>query len=160
MKRVLVLDLGGEALRLELAPCLVQAAQRFHPRHQLLAPDGLVEEIVGAGLDALQPAFAVLERSDQHHRDERRQRAGLQPPADLEAARSGKHHVEQDEVGRRVGDRGDCRLAVAHHLGLHALGFDDGSEQRRHVRIVVDHQHAERRLRRKIPAGGGEITHT
>src|ERR1051325_2451807 len=74
VERYLVVHLGGKPPRLELAPRLVQAAQRLHPRQQLLAVDRLVEEIIRAGFDALQPACAVLEPRHEHHRYERGER--------------------------------------------------------------------------------------
>ena len=74
--RFLLLHFGGEAPAFEFLARLVQAAQRVDARDQFLAAHRLGKEIVGAGLDAAHAALVVLERGDQHHRQQRGGLAG------------------------------------------------------------------------------------
>ena len=159
-QRLLALHLGGEPPRLELAARRVQPVQRFHARHQLLAVHRLGQEVVGAGADAAHPALVILERGDEHDRDHRRRRVGLEPLADLETVGARHHDVEQHQVGRRRQHIDHRRVAAVHGLGGHSLALEQAGEVRRHVGIVVDDQHAERRGRgRREARGRDDLTH-
>ena len=77
----------------------LDAQQRAHAREELRLVDGLAEEVVGARLDALDPLLLRVERSDEHHRQQRGLRIGAQPPAHVVAGQARHHDVEQDQVG-------------------------------------------------------------
>ncbi len=66
---------------------------------------------------------------------------------------SGQQHVEQHEVAARGRDRGERGGAVGDHVRLHAFALEHAREERGHVGIVVDHQHAERALRERRAGG-------
>src|SRR5204863_9612085 len=110
--------LGGlrreEALQTCEPPILepLDAKQRLHAREELGLVDWLREEIVGASLDALHALVVRVERSREHHWQECRRRVLSDLAAHL-VARDARHHdVEQDEVGRVLGDALERLLAV------------------------------------------------
>ena len=80
---------------------------------------GLLEEVVGAGVEALDALLRRVERRDEHDRQHRVRRIGADAPAHVVAAHARHHHVEQDEVGllgsecrqRLVARRSRCRCA-------------------------------------------------
>ena len=75
-----------------------QARDRAHARPEFGAVEGLGDEVVGPGLDPLEPGAPVLQRGDHEHRNLGQVLGGAQPPADLEAVHARHHHVEQDHV--------------------------------------------------------------
>ena len=105
----------------------------------------LGDEIVGAGFESLDAILGLLERGDQHDRNQPRTGVGLQRPADVEAVGRRHHHVEQHQVRRVAPDplegRGTARdgvdaVAVAGQQRSHEapVGFD----------VVDDEDPAER----------------
>ena len=92
--------------------------QRAHAGQQLRLVDGLGQEVVGPGLDPLDPLLAGIERGHHHHRQDAGAGVGPDPSAHLVAAHLGHHHVQQHEVevfllddGQRLaaGGGGDAR---------------------------------------------------
>src|SRR5258706_77585 len=82
------LQLVGEFLELE---------QRFDARKQLFRKDGLVEEVVGAGLDAAHAIFAVGEAGDYDDRNQPGRDITLESVADLIAAAPGHDDAGQSK---------------------------------------------------------------
>ena len=131
-----------------LAPHLVlqrlDAQQRAHAREQLGLVDGLRQEIVGAGLDALDPLLLRVERRDEHDRQERGGGVGAQPTTHVVARQARHHDVEQHEIGRVGRDLGERFFAVHGRRDRVALDREQVGQQLDVVRRVVDHQHLGR----------------
>ena len=113
---------------------------------------GLRQEVVGAGLDALDALALRVERGDEDDRQQRGRGIGAKVPAHVVAGQAGHHHVEQDEVRRLRRDLGERLLAVdggRHRVALHA---EQVGEELDVVRRVVDHQHFGRRRHVGVPS--------
>ncbi len=137
-------ELGGHA---PVALGIGEADQVPDPGHQGAALDGLVEVLVGAGLEALQLAVGVVELGgEEHHRHARAGRVLADAPADLEAVHVGHADVEQDEVDAALLHllQGLGAAECAEHTK--ALGLQVGLDEPDVRRLVVDHQDLRRRL--------------
>ena len=93
------------ALLQQLVVERLDAQQRAHAREQLGRVDRLAEEVVGAGVEALDALLGRIERGDQHDRQHRLRRVGADRAADVVAAHARHHHVEQHQVGPLGGER-------------------------------------------------------
>ena len=125
----------------------LDAQQRAHPREQLVLAHRLAEEVVGAGVQALGALLGRVERRHQDDRQHRVRRVGADRAADVVAAHSRHHHVEQDEIGRLGGDRRQ-RLGAGGRGGRAvALHRQQVGEQLDVQRNVVDDEHAGGRTR-------------
>ena len=91
---------SASAWRAHLVLQRLDAQQRPHAREQLGLVDRLGQEVVGAGLDALDALLLRVERRDQHDRQQRRRWVGAEATADVVAGQARHHDVEQHEVGR------------------------------------------------------------
>jgi hypothetical protein len=101
----------------------------------------------------------VLQRGDQHDRDERGGGIAFQPPADLEAAGIRKQHIQQHQVRRRMPDGVGGAPAVGHAIHRHAFVLEKQGEIRGHVGIVIHHQHAEARPGTRILPRRRQVSH-
>ena len=63
------------------------------------------------------------------------------PAAQLEAVRSGEHHVEHDEVGRASSERVACGVAVAGLERAVPLALEIADDDLAHDRLIVDDEH-------------------
>ena len=136
---------GAEAVGDALRPAAAQ--ERPHPRHQLGDRERLDDIIVGADRKAAHPLGFLAAR--RHHDD--RQRAGVlarpQPAADFEARYAGQHPVEDDEVGRILGQPQLGLVAALDALDDIAFGLEIIGEQQREIGFVLDDENARRRNR-------------
>ena len=137
---------GAEAVGDALRPAAAQ--QRPHPRHQLRDRERLDDIIVGADGKAAHPLGLLAARG--HHDDGQRARAlpRPQPAADLEARYARQHPVEDDEVGRILGQAELGFVAALDALDDIAFGFEIVGEQQREIGFVLDDEDARRRNRR------------
>ena len=94
---------GGVDLEaVEGEPLLLRARRLGAPQHgadagrELARRERLRHVVVGAELEPDDPVGLLASRGEHDHRE---LRAGADPPAQLEAVRSGQHQVEHDEVG-------------------------------------------------------------
>ena len=100
-------DLAAQALAIE---------QVLHALAGDLDVDRLQQVVGSAELEAVQLRAVVAERSDENDRNLRQQRVRLEQPAGLVAVHAGHHHVEQDQLRRRLGRHVERRLARGHEL--------------------------------------------
>ena len=70
-----------------------QTNERTHAGLELVPVEGLGQEVVGAGVDALDPIGALGKAGDEHDRDQPRLPVVLEAAAQLEAVHPGHHHV-------------------------------------------------------------------
>jgi hypothetical protein len=108
---------------------LLQPGEAAHAGEQGDVVDGLVEEVVGPGLQPRQPVAAAIERGDHHHRNVLGGGIGFKPAADLEPVHARHHHVEQNHVGPFGLGHGDAGGAVAGAQHLVILGLQLGFQQ-------------------------------
>ena len=80
----------------------LDAQHGLHARFELGEVDRLRDVIVGAGVQPLDLVLCGIEGGLQDDRDEGQVPVGLQPAHDFEAVDARHHHVEQDQVGRRL----------------------------------------------------------
>ena len=76
-----------------------QPHQAAHARKQRGIVERLGQEVVGPGVQPLQPVAGLVER--RHHDDGNmgRRRLALEAATDIEAVHARHHHVQQDDVG-------------------------------------------------------------
>jgi hypothetical protein len=72
----------------------------------------LGEEVLGPGGEAEHHGIAIVKGGDHDDGDGLGSQIALDPAGDLVPVHSGHHDVEQDEVGRLRGHRGDCFFAA------------------------------------------------
>jgi hypothetical protein len=102
-KAVLVAQEIGHALELQLG---------LHARQHHRRADRLGDVVHPADLEAGRLRFDIGLGRQEQHRDVGGARVLLEAAADLVAVHLGHHHVEQDDVGRRIG-LGDLQRALA-----------------------------------------------
>ena len=102
---------AGDAVLKQLALALLElflqpldAEHRLEPRLQLGEVNGLGDVVVRARLEALHLVLGGVERRLHDDRDERQRGVGLDAARDLHAVDARHHHVEQDQIGRRLLD--------------------------------------------------------
>ena len=136
---------------------ILRRDERAHARDQRHVRYRLGEEIVGAGLEPLDPVGRLIQRRDHHHRHVVGGEAGLQAPAHFEAVHVGHHHVEQDDVA--VGALADRQRLVTAHRGddVEILGREPRLQQLDVGRHIIDDENARshRLLLRRCPENGG-----
>ena len=120
------------------APC-----QRANPRDQLDERKRLHQVVVGT---RVQPGDAVVDGvTGGQHQHARPHVLLAKSPADLEAIRARQHDVEHDDVVGRS-RRPDHRVwAIAHDVHGDPFELQPLTENRGHLHIVVDDQHAHAR---------------
>jgi len=97
---------------------------------------------IRAGLEAADAIRGGAESRHHNDREHRGDRIGAQPDAELEAVHPGHHHVEQEHVGLRGGDRRNGFGAIAGGDDL-AAGVAEHFEHQLAVELfVVDDQDA------------------
>ena len=115
---------------------------------ELVEPDGLGQEVVGSGVEALDDALAGTGARHQQDRQGQRLRPGAQGADHVRAGHVREAHVEDDDIDRlRLDDL---------HRGFAAVGLQDveptatqgDRDQATEVVDVVDDQDAGRRLAR------------
>ena len=79
---------------------------------QLDEIDGLVEEFVGAGLEAAQAELTARQAGEENDRDVAQHGVGPQVAADIEAIEAGHHNIEEHDVRRRQGGHGERIVSV------------------------------------------------
>jgi hypothetical protein len=122
-------------------------------QQQLLLVEGLSDEVVGAGPDAVDAGLGVV-RGDHHDRDQRSRFVLSDPSADLVPVHSCHLHVEQDEIGQ-LGNDALERLGTGRGgKDRVTRGLEDRLEQPHVGRQVVDDEDPCRR-----PALGGRLSH-
>jgi len=77
----------------------LQLEQRLHAREKLRGKNRLIEEVVGAGLDAFDLVLAIAEARDQKERNEASTGIFFQLPAEFVAGAPGHHHVGENQIG-------------------------------------------------------------
>ena len=118
--------------------------QRAHARHQFGNRERLDDVIVGADREA---AHALGFLAARGHHDDRQRARGLarpEPPADFEARHARQHPVEDDEVGRVLGEAQLGLVAPLDALDDIALRLEIVGEQQGQIRFVLDDQDARR----------------
>jgi hypothetical protein len=103
----------GGRLRLAGAP-----QQRAHPRHQLAQRERLGDVVVGAHLQADDPVHLRVARGQHQDGD---LAGGPHPPADVPAAETRQHQVEDQQVGPLALEVADGLRAVGGGDDLHPL---------------------------------------
>ena len=66
--------------------------------------DGLRDVVVGASLESLDLVLGRIERRLHDDRDEREASVGLHTPRDFDAVDMRHHHVEENQIGRGLGE--------------------------------------------------------
>ena len=125
----------------ELVGVALDAQQRADARPQLGRVERLADEIVGAGLDPADAARGVVERRDEHDRNEPRGRILLDRPTRLEPVDVRHHHVHQDEIGRLGANEPQRFGAVGSRPHGVAVGRQQRFDQPGIARDVIDDQH-------------------
>lgn len=108
-----------------------------HSRHQLLRLERLHDVVVRTGFEAEHDVDGVgLGR--QHHDGH----AGIrtQNSAYVDPVHSGKHEIEQDEVGPGLTHCRERQGSVAYHVGIETLTTQHDREHLGECRVVVDNQ--------------------
>ena len=128
-------EIVGEAL---------EPHQRSDARLQLLGVHRLVQEVVGAGVEAGEARLALLLAADQHDRREARVGVAFELGAHVEAGDARHEHVEQHEVRTLALD--DLERVAAVGRGQHGVvGVLEQQAQPAQVGlVVVDDQHLPR----------------
>src|SRR5581483_1144758 len=131
-KGVLVLEKIRNRLQLQL-----RADAREHDRRG----EGLGNVIHGTGIEALLLVLDLRLGGEEHHRDGGGAQVGLEPAADFEAAHSGHHDVEQDEIRHRVRRRNLQRaLAIRGNLDVVPVP-QQAVHQSQVLRRIVDNEY-------------------
>ena len=127
-----------------LAPGHARAAQRrLHAAAELAQRERLGDVVVGAELEP-EHLVDLLGLGGEH--DDRHRRARAHAPAHLEPVEAGHHHVEHDEVERRLAEARERLAAVGGLHDLVAVLAQRVGEQRLDRLLVVDEQDAGRVL--------------
>ena len=124
--RVLGLDAGGQREdhgfgALQFVGDALHAHQRLHASEQLFLAHGLIQKIVGAGLDSLDAVLHAAEAGDEHDGREARLGAVLGRAANGKAALAGHDHVDEGHIDGLLLQHGQRRRAIAH--GEHAIAM-------------------------------------
>ena len=114
------------------------AQQRSQPRAELLERERLDEVVVGAGVEPLHAVRDGVARGEHQHG--RAVAGGPQAAADLEPVGLGHQDVEDDRVGRLVGERVERLAAVGGELDAVAVHPQRAVERVADARLVVDHE--------------------
>ena len=130
--------------RVELVAQSPDPEQGSQPGEELDAVEGLVEKVVGAGLEAADLAFDIGERGQHHHRNEAGGTRRLDAPADLEAVEARHHDVEQDRLRRVRRNRLERRQAIAREADVEAFVGEDRRQQLEVLGLIVDREDARR----------------
>jgi hypothetical protein len=138
-------ELRGLSLRLVVQP--LDAQQGTNPREELLAVDGLGEEIVGSRLQTADAFLLGVQRGDHHDRQHRVARVGANPATGFEAVEAGHDDVEEDEVGPLRGNLPQGFFAALGGADLVAVESQDVVEQRDVGCRVIDHEDSRGRVR-------------
>ena len=117
------------------------AQRRLHAAAELAQRERLGDVVVGAELEA-EDLVDLLGLRGEH--DDRHGAARAQAPAHLEAVEPGHHHVEHDEVERRLAEARQRLPAVDRLHDLVAVLAQRVAEQRLDRLLVVDEQDAGR----------------
>ena len=127
--------------RLEIVGEAFEPHQRSDARLQFLGVDRLVEEVVGASVEAVEARLALLRAADQHHRRQARIGAAFQLGADVEPRDARHHDVEQHEIRALAPD--DLERVAAVGRGQHRVvgAFEQQAEAAQVRLVVVDDQH-------------------
>ena len=88
----------GQRAHAQLVGHHLEPRQRAHPRDQRHVGHRLGQEIVGAGVEPLDPVGRMIERRHHDHRNVVGRAVGLDAAAYLEAVHVRHHHVEQDDI--------------------------------------------------------------
>ena len=126
----------------EIVGIALDANERSHPRTKLVGVERLGDEIVGARVEALDSILGLLERHDQHHRNQARAGLGLERAADVEAAWTRHHDVEQDEIRRRTAHALERSASVRHGFNLIAVARQERGHEVPIGLDVVDYENA------------------
>ena len=126
-------------------PAAAGAAQhRAHPQGQFPRAERLGHVVVRAGLEADQ-AVGLVAQGGQHH--DRDRPAGAQPAAHLQAVHAGQHQVEDDQVGRLLGDPAQRLVPVVHALDRMAVADEVPADDVGDGGIVVHDEDPSRWIR-------------
>ena len=117
----------------ELAP----AQQRTYPRDQLAQPIWLGDVIVGADLET--DDCVDLRRLRGHH-DNGHRRTQSELPTDVEPGYPGEHHVEEDDVGRKVIEPFERGSSIRRDRNPKTLPLEAYDECIGVGRLVLDYQ--------------------
>ena len=99
-------EAAKDSLRgVELVGVPLQADERGDPGLQLFAVEGLGDEIVGAGPQAANLVFAVVQPRDQRDRNQPRLGRPLDLRANLEAVGAWHLNIEQHQVDAKTAKR-------------------------------------------------------
>src|SRR5262245_1434135 len=111
-----------------------------HPRHQIVALNGLREDVVGPGRPALYEVAAAIEACDKHDRDPAGRGIGLDPAANVETVHPGHDDVQKYQrgpqaffqrfksriaAGKAFHAESSPRQITAHDCRIHFLVVDD-----------------------------------
>jgi hypothetical protein len=128
--------------------------QRPDPRLELGETNRLGDVIIGAGVETDHLVFRRIKGGLHDDRNERQALVGLDAPRHLEAVDLRQHHVEQDQVGERLGsagrrterrDDGERFLAVVGDHRRVPASLEVVLQDRDVVGVVVDDQDARGR---------------
>ena len=87
--------------RVEVVRVALQTHERTRARLQLVRIHRLGQEIVGAGVDALNLVLALVQRGDEHDRRQPCRGVALDSLADVVPAELRHQHIHQHEIGMR-----------------------------------------------------------
>ncbi|MCY1427443.1 hypothetical protein D9M71_432890 [compost metagenome] len=113
-----------------------------HPRQGDRRDDRLDDVIHRAQVEALLRIRDLCQTGQEDHRDVLRAWIGLELAADFVAVHPGHHHIEQDQIGRRLALCFQQRFVAAgcsFHLVMPAQQI---AHQPQVARLVIDHQDA------------------
>ena len=134
----LVLDLGVQLAALGRQPA--QLERGLDPRHQLVGPERLGQEVIAAGEHRAIECLDVAQRGDEHHRDVAAAGQRADPLAGRRTVDPGHPDVEQHAVGPVAHERGDAGLPIAGEHDAVAIILERRLGERAVLGVVVDHE--------------------
>lgn len=131
---------GGEIVgeRLNLVMQLFLPQHRAHPGEQSGMLEGLRQEVVAAGIEALDDIARIRLRRHEDDGDAAQDRIRLQIPHHADAVAPGHHDVEQDQVWAEPARRRQAFLAIGGGDDLITVGLETHPQDLEIFRHVVD----------------------
>ena len=117
----------------------VRRSRARHASHEFLRLERLDHVVVGAGLEADDDVDGVGLGGEHDDGD-----VGLGPDltADRDPVLSREHHIQQDDVGPRRAERGECVVAVGAEDRFQPFAAENDAEHLGQGGVVVDDQHS------------------
>jgi hypothetical protein len=113
------------------------AEKRAHSREKLLVGERFHEIVVGAAVESSHPLFGAAQGCEQKDwKLCRRPEAA----ADADAVETGKHHVQDDQVGWAVASHSQSLHPIARELDIVSFSLEHSLESGGKAAIVFDHQ--------------------